>query len=223
MPWGRSFEEYLCMFSLQQADLERRILGCGDGPAAFNAGMRRRGHRVVSVDPLYHFDRQQIDRRIQETYDVVLDQTRSNSHLFRWTDRIQDVDVLGRLRMTSMQEFLEDYDLGIDEHRYVEGELPKLPFSDASFDLVLCSHFLFLYSDNLDVNFHLSAIEEMLRVGREVRIFPVLDANARISPHLAAVMQRWGGSGMAELVTVDYEFQIGGNQMLVIHRDAHPT
>jgi SAM-dependent methyltransferase len=204
------------MFRLQESDLVRDILGCGDGPAAFNAGMHQRGYPIVSVDPLYRFDRQQIDRRIQETYDVVLSQTRRNGHLFRWTDKIKDVDALGRLRIRAMREFLQDYELGLYEHRYVEGELPKLPFSSGSFDLILCSHFLFLYSDNLDVDFHLNAIEEMLRVGREVRIFPVLDANARISQHLAAVMENWGGSGMTELVTVDYEFQIGGNQMLVI-------
>ena len=204
------------MFRLQESDLTRDILGCGDGPAAFNAGMHQRGCPIVSVDPLYRFDRQQIDRRIQETYDVVLSQTRRNGHLFRWTDRIKDVDALGRLRIRAMREFLQDYELGLYEHRYVEGELPKLPFSSGSFDLILCSHFLFLYSDNLDVDFHLNAIEEMLRVGREVRIFPVLDANARISPHLAAVMQSRGGSGTTELVIVDYEFQIGGNQMLVI-------
>ena len=31
--WGRSFEEYRRMFSLSDADLSGRILGCGDGPA----------------------------------------------------------------------------------------------------------------------------------------------------------------------------------------------
>jgi len=36
-PWGRSFEEYVRMFSLTPPDLKRKILGCGDGPASFNA------------------------------------------------------------------------------------------------------------------------------------------------------------------------------------------
>jgi hypothetical protein len=36
-PWGRSFDEYVRMFSLTHADIKRQILGCGDGPASFNA------------------------------------------------------------------------------------------------------------------------------------------------------------------------------------------
>ena len=50
VPWGRSYEEYLCMFDLSETDLQRRILGCGDGPAGFNAMMKQRGGRVVSFD-----------------------------------------------------------------------------------------------------------------------------------------------------------------------------
>jgi len=32
VPWGRSYDEYIRMFSLTEADLGLRILGCGDGP-----------------------------------------------------------------------------------------------------------------------------------------------------------------------------------------------
>jgi len=54
-PWGRSFDEYRRMFNLTEDDLAGRIVGCADGPAAFNGGMRRRGKRVISCDPLYAF------------------------------------------------------------------------------------------------------------------------------------------------------------------------
>jgi hypothetical protein len=43
VPWGRSLAEYQLMFSLTEADLSRDILGCGDGPASFNAEMTDRG------------------------------------------------------------------------------------------------------------------------------------------------------------------------------------
>jgi len=216
MPWGRSFDEYTRMFNLQQSDLGRNILGCADGPAAFNAGMHQRGYRATSVDPLYGFDRSTIEQRIHATYDVVLDQTRRNRHLFRWLPPIDSVDALGRIRLAAMLEFLGDFESGRAGHRYVNAGLPALPFTDAGFDLVLCSHLLFLYTDNLDLDFHLRSIDEMLRVGREVRIFPILDTNARTSSHLASVMNRCDQRRNVELVTVDYEFQIGGNVMLRI-------
>ena len=43
VPWGRSFAEYIRMFSLTEEDLEKRILGCGDGPASFNAELTKKG------------------------------------------------------------------------------------------------------------------------------------------------------------------------------------
>lgn len=36
VPWGRSYEEYVRMFSLSEEDIRKLILGCGDGPASFN-------------------------------------------------------------------------------------------------------------------------------------------------------------------------------------------
>lgn len=55
--------------------------------------------------------------------------------------------------------------------------LPVLPFEQDSFDLVLCSHFLFLYEEQFDYAFHLKAVRELLRVakpGGEVKIYPLL-------------------------------------------------
>ena len=115
-----------------------------------------------------------------------------------------------------MGEFLEDFDAGLAEGRYIAAELPRLPLADKSFDLALCSHFLFLYSDQLDLDFHIGAISEMLRVAPEVRIFPVLDVNARVSPYLMDILTLFNKQGEARLVPVDYEFQIGANQMLQI-------
>ena len=163
VPWGRSFDEYRRMFALSDADLSRSILGCGDGPASFNAEATRRGTSVVSVDPIYKWDAAQIQERIAATCDTILDQTRRNAHEFVW-DAIGSVEELGRVRMAAMQAFLEDYPAGKTQGRYVEAELPALPFADGSFDLALCSHLLFLYSRQLDQSFHVAAAVELCRV-----------------------------------------------------------
>jgi hypothetical protein len=49
VPWGRSYDEYVAMFDLTSSDLKLRVIGCGDGPAGFNAELTRRGGTVVSV------------------------------------------------------------------------------------------------------------------------------------------------------------------------------
>jgi hypothetical protein len=216
VPWGRNFDEYVAMFALSQSDLRRRTLGCGDGPAAFNAVSNRTGGGVVSVDPLYEFSAEQIRERIEATYPQVLAETEANRDEFVWT-KIKSVEELGLLRMRAMEEFLEDYPAGIREHRYVSGELPALPFMDKAYDLALCSHLLFLYSEQFDLVFHIKSIQDLCRVADEVRIFPVLEMGSRPSRHLGAVMS-WlkRENYKAELVSVDYEFQKGGNQMLRI-------
>jgi len=216
IPWGRSFDEYVAMFSLTEADLGRSILGCGDGPASFNFQMNMRGKQVVSVDPVYQFSKEMLARKVDEVYPVVMEQTRQNADTFVWK-HFSSVDELGRSRMSSMKTFLSDYEKGRQEGRYVDAGLPSLPFADGQFDLAVCSHFLFLYSANLDAGFHADSVTELCRVAREVRIFPVVDLNAKPSVHLPMVIKTMEEKGYKlSIETVEYEFQKGGNQMLKI-------
>jgi len=216
VPWGRSYDEYVEMFALDKTDLDKRILGCGDGPSSFNAALTRHGGRIVSVDPLYAFSREDIELRIDETFQDVMEQTRANMDEFVW-DRITSPDELGRIRMSAMEEFLADYPGGRETGRYVAGELPALPFPVGSFELSLCSHLLFLYSEQLSIKFHIDSLTELLRVSPEVRVFPLLELGGRRSRHLDPVMEHLVRKGVpARIETVPYEFQKGGNEMLVI-------
>jgi hypothetical protein len=217
MPWGRNFDEYTRMFDLTAPELHLRILGCGDGPASFNVECNRRGGHVTSIDPLYRFSLESIQKRIAETYEEVLSQTRAHQDKFVW-DIISSADELGQIRMEAMQRFLGSYEAGRLENKYIPGELPFLPFPDQSFDLALSSHFLFLYTDNLTFDFHVSSICEMLRVAREVRIFPLLDVNAHESHYLNGILETFQ-KYKPEIRKVNYEFQRGGNKMLVLRND----
>lgn len=200
------------MFSLSAADLGKRILGCSDGPAGFNAELTRRGGQVISVDPVYQFSVDEIKSRIEATYETVLGQTRQNQDEFIWT-YIKTVDELGRVRREAMHQFLTDYPNG--KGRYIGGELPSLDFSDKAFDLALCSHFLFLYGEHFSADFHIQSIVELCRVAQEVRIFPLLELGAKKSRHLGEVIERLGYQGYGCAVEkVAYEFQKGGNEML---------
>ena len=203
------------MFALSEADFQLRILGCADGPASFNAESTRRGAAVISIDPLYRLDNQTIRDRIVATYDQMLEQAKRNRRQFVW-DTIESVEELGRIRMQAMQAFLDDFDLGKRQGRYVSAELPSIPFPDKSFDLAVCSHFLFLYTEHLSEAFHRSAILELCRVACEVRIFPLLALDGRASPFVAGIADDLSGSWDVSLETVPYEFQRGGNQMMRI-------
>jgi hypothetical protein len=167
VPWGRTLDEYRRMFALTDGDLSGGVLGCGDGPASFNAEATALGHRVLSCDPLYRFSRADIARRVGETAPRVLDELRRNAADYIWTEFAGPDDV-GRARLAAMARFLADYDAGRAQGRYLGAGLPELPWPDASFGLALCSHFLFLYSDHLDADFHVRAARELCRVAREI-------------------------------------------------------
>ncbi|MEZ5334536.1 MAG: SAM-dependent methyltransferase [Methanolobus sp.] len=219
VPWGRSFQEYVDMFNLTDTDLNKSILGCGDGPASFNFEMTQQEHSVVSVDPIYEMDRNTIRKRIDETYVEVLEQTRANQEKFIWKN-IPSVEELGKIRMNSMNLFLNDFEKGKKQGRYVAGGLPELPFADSSFDLALVSHLLFLYSEQLSFDFHIQAINELLRVAGEVRIFPLVDLNSRMSMHLDEVISYLLSRDFTVTEEkVNYEFQKGGNTMLKVTRE----
>lgn len=219
VPWGRSYREYVDMFALSQKELCSHILGCGDGPAGFNAELTARGGQCISVDPIYAFDATQIRQRIDETYDTVITQVRQNQKGFVW-NIIPSVEKLGEIRMAAMTTFLADYAAEQRSGRYVAAALPDLPFRDQKFDLVLCSHLLFLYGAQLSAEFHFQALREMLRVAAELRVFPLLALDGKDSPYLDDVKLVFASQGFViEQKMVAYEFQRGGNQMLSIkHR-----
>ena len=217
VPWGRSFSEYCQMFDLTDADLQSKILDCGSGPASFNAEMIQQGNSVISCDPLYQFSVDEISQRIDQTYPIVIKATEVNRSNFVWT-AIESPEQLGQIRMAAMRQFLFDFPIGLKQGRYQHESLPDLPFDSQQFDLALCSHFLFLYSDQLSFEFHLASIVEMCRVAAIVRVFPLLvNMTGEPSPFLEPIMQELTSQGYSiQIKQVPYEFQRGGNQLLQI-------
>ena len=214
VPWGRSFDEYLDMFNLSEDDLARDIVGVGDGPASFNTRMHQRGTPIVSVDPIYRYSEVELRQRIRDTYADVIAQARQNKDKFVWT-KFSSVDELAEIRMQAMDEFCRDFESGKQQGRYIDASLPKLPFPDGHFDLVLSAHLLFFYSANRDLVFHLNAVRELLRIGTEVKIFPIVDVNSNPSPFLSPVINALEKDGITcSVERVPYHFQKTGNEML---------
>lgn len=187
VPFGRTFDEYQKFFMLTDADLKGRILGAGDGPASFNVELTARGGRVVSFDPIYAFTADEIARRFEEVVDDIIAKVRATPADWVWNYQGSPEGLRAR-RVKAMELFKADFEAGKAQGRYVEAALPKLPVPDGSFDLALSSHFLFLYSAHLDLDFHLASLRELLRVAREVRAFPLKTLMLEDSWHLKPVM-----------------------------------
>jgi len=215
VPWGRSLHEYTSMFSLNENDFSKKVLGCGDGPACFNAEITKNSGNIISVDPVYQFSAKQIRSRIDAVYPHIMSEMKKNHESYIWKD-ISSVNDLGKIRMASMETFLNDYDDGKKSGRYLNASLPNLPFENHAFDLALCSHYLFLYSEHVDEAHHIASLLELCRVAKEVRVYPLISLDGSRSRHLDAVISVLKNKNIdVSLQPVKYQFQKGANEMLV--------
>lgn len=215
---ARSFEEYRAMFALSNDDLSRRVLDCPGGAASFVAVAGTRGVKAVAVDPVYAWDRGMLGehalREAERGHAFLLE----HAYRFVWTWFGDPADH-ARVRAEAARDFTAD--LAAHPERYIAGALPDLPFLDQSFDLVLSSHLLFTYGERLDEAFHLAALLELVRMTRwQVRLFPLLlhTTGERYAGLDRLRAQLAGGGVGSRLQRVDYEFQHGGNEMLVLER-----
>jgi Methyltransferase domain len=213
---SRSFAEYEAMFVLTESDLRGRVLDCPGGASSFTAQARTLGAGVTAVDPVYAMPLPALREMVKGESDRGSAHTAAGIDRYRW-DFYGDIDGHREMRERSAAIFSRD----LEEHpeQYVAASLPDLPFEDRQFDLVLSSHFLFTYADRLGEDFHHAALIELHRICRhEVRVFPLLDQAGRALPHMTrAVLGRLARGGIeARIVQVPYEFQRGGNEMLVM-------
>jgi SAM-dependent methyltransferase len=157
------------MFDLVPENLTGTVLDCCAGGSSFAAETEG---RVLAVDPAYALGRRELAARVRMGLDEGDRMIDRNADRFEWVwygspGRRAD------MRRGAAELFLAD--LGARPERYVAGALPDLPLSSDSVDLVLCSHLLFTWVDQLGEEWHRRALAELVRVARrEVRVFPVV-------------------------------------------------
>ncbi len=217
VPWGRNMREYRLMFQLDDNDMHKKLAGFGDGPASFNYEAKQNGYSVTSFDPVYQFSKDELQERIAEVRITVMQQMRENKANYVWNN-IKNLDELESIRMSAMQLFIEDYEQGKAENRYICHELPKrLPYDENTFDIGLSSHFLLMYTV-LGYDFHIQSITEMLRVCKEIRIFPIVDLDANKTDLINNVIDYFNNNHNVEIKETEYEFQKGDNKLLIIRK-----
>lgn len=210
--WGRNLIEYIRMFYLPAEFIPLKILDCAGGPSSFNYEMTQLGSHVTSCDPIYALSKAEIEKKINETHKIIMKELTNNNE-FKPQNDLDDI------RLSAMKTFLNDYEKGKNENRYIFSELPKLPFGSKQFDISLCSNFLFTYSHFLTLEFHIDSIREMARVAKEARIFPVCSMDGKISEYLKPVTEILSKENyLVELLTVNYEIQNGANQILIVKK-----
>lgn len=216
----RGYAEYERMFDLDDTLLRLgTVLDVAAGASSFAAEARSKGLTVMSADPRYRHSADQLEA------EGLAEIASSSEKLGRLADRF-DWSYYGDLerhragRLESLRLFVQDYAEPDRRERYRAEQLPHFSFADDTFSLVLCSHFLFLYREQFDDDFHRGALAELLRVcrpGGEVRIYPLLGLDWKPYPRfddLIAYLESLGAE--CRLRQSELPFIPGSTQMLCI-------
>lgn len=212
--WGHSYDAYTRMFALTDAELKLKILDCCGGPSSFNTLLTQKGGQVVSTDKLFDLSKKKIEQKIDEVFSEMLTIVEAHKDRFTW-DEIKSPEELAAIRRENIDIFLDDFEQGLEEGRFITDMPPDLHFQHYEFDLALASHYFFANCPDQTVEFHVEAVANLCDVAKEVRIFPLLDSMGEIPEIVGPVTQGLHQAGLGvEIKAAPYKFQEKGNAML---------
>lgn len=222
--YGRTLSEYLLMFGINDIDhlnTYNTILDCPSGASSFVAESSNNYEiNTVGCDPLFGLDSRVLRQKGEEDIEYVTKRVSLSQDLYNWNFYLS-IDCLKEYRKRALVQFISDYSDSKKRKRYIKAKLPKLPFDDKSFELVLSGHFLFTYSYKFDFSFILSSILELFRVcANEVRIYPLQKSSLQPYDHLQGLLYTLKNEYRiaCDMVPVLFEFQKGSNLMLRLRR-----
>lgn len=135
---------------------------------------------------------------------------------YKW-EFFRNISAYNKIRKKAYKLFIADFKEK-ENSIYFNEEFPKTQFKNNQFTISLISHFLFLYDEHLDYEFHKKTILETIRItSDEIRIFPTVNLRWERSPFVGKLME---DSEFADyeikIKKVNYEFVKNGNEMLKI-------
>lgn len=212
--WGRTLEEYINMFSLNGISYSTKILSIADGPSTFNLQQRQRGINITSVDPIYNLSVDKLKEVFKKSYSFNKELFIENKESFNFKNAEEMEQVLAK-RQNTFNTFIADYETHRNNYNF--GKLPNLDLTSNSFDLCLCSNFLFIFDHIFDLEFHINSIQEMLRLSNEVRIFPLYNIDGKESEFLSSITDfLTTNSYQWTIETNNYHVYKNGNRFLKI-------
>lgn len=207
------------MFSFSEEELQgKKILDCPAGACSFTAVGNKSGLDVTACDIAYFHSGEDLKNKGLQDIEHAMDHMEKAKSNYKW-DYFNDLEGLRRHRLYALNDCSNDMEQS--RERYIPVTLPSLPFKNDEFDILLTAHFLFMYADRLDFQFHIETLNELLRVTKEeIRIFPLVDLEGKRYEHLEKIISYLANNGCtAEEVKVPYEFQTNANSMLKIIKE----
>jgi hypothetical protein len=140
---ARGLTDYAQMFDLDDAVLRQNsFLDCASGASTFGAQVRLRGGTVISVDPAYGGDAEEIRERVAANLAGAGSWLEQQSAALDW-DYLGSAQAYIRSSALALDLFTSDF--VANRRHYVAGALPQLPLPDGAVEIAVCANFLFAY------------------------------------------------------------------------------
>ena len=205
----RSFDEYVRMFDLKmETAASGPVLDVAGGASSFTAQLQERGIAATAADPFYAGEPERVLAEARKEIGVSSAKLAAAIASYDWS-YYGSPERHRELREASYVRFAADFTRSDAASRYVAASLPRLPFADESFSLTVCSHFLFLYGEQFDENFHRAALSEMLRVtrkGGEVCVYPLVTLAWQTPLYLPDLLKDLSGLAIVRTVPTALPF-----------------
>ncbi|MBI5748184.1 MAG: hypothetical protein HZA00_03590 [Nitrospinae bacterium] len=214
---GRTFDEYYKMFELSNINFkDEKIFDVASGVSSFCSEANSMGYNVIASDKIYHLSAKEIEEKCISDLKMVMEKLPLVSVLYKW-EFFKDIDALKKNREMAYKLFIEDFKKE-NGSRYIAVEYPRTQFADKEFTISLISHFLFMYDEHLNYEFHKRTLSEIIRItSKEIRIFPIVNLKGERSLFVDKLLEDSEFRDYKMTIKkVDYEFVKNGNEMLKI-------
>ena len=122
---GRTFEEYLRYFDLNEKELRgKKVLDIAGGVSSFCAEANAKGFAVKSFDPIYELSPEEIQSHCEADLEFVIREV-GKVAAYKW-DFYKTPEKLRVFRERAYRLFLPDFTKQKSE-RYIFGKLPRTP------------------------------------------------------------------------------------------------
>lgn len=175
--WVYNLADYRQIFVLSEQDLQKTILDFPSGISSVNAELYALGHSIVSADPAYHLSAKEMQTRARQFLQEKLAQSRKQ----------ELADTVMTAWRQSCELFLADYELGKQQGRYRALSAPPTPPAEQTFEILLCTDFLF-NSTALSTYSPQDLINELCKLAVEIQVFPIPDAKTAVAAELGPIM-----------------------------------
>lgn len=106
---GRTFEEYLDMFSLSEEELQgKKILDCPAGACSFTAVGNKLGSDITACDIAYYHSVEDLKNKGRQDIEHAMDQMQKAENNYKW-NYFNDIEGLRNHRLSALQDCTNDY------------------------------------------------------------------------------------------------------------------